>query len=87
MTTFDPTISPRIKPAWSAVLELLVDGEWHHRRDCIDVMLANSDLKLSTCSSVLRYVTGDGLLEQHGAWHGRGDDRRWLRLPPSGQSA
>lgn len=64
--TFDPTLGPRIAPAWQALTVLLANGQWHHRRDCVDAMLAGSNLALSTCSGLLRYGVRDGLLEQSG---------------------
>ena len=78
---FDPTIGVRIAPAWQAALDLLADHDWHHRRDVVDTMLAGSTIKASTCSNVLRNATIAGLIDQSGEWHGRGDDRRYLRLP------
>lgn len=83
--TFDPTRGVRLAPPWAALGRLLADGAWHHRRDCIDAMLASSDLAASTCSNLIRSGVDARLLEQHGAWHGRGDDRRHIRIPQEDQ--
>jgi hypothetical protein len=87
MTTFNPMIGERIRPAWIAALDLLADGDWHSRRECVDVMLAGSDLAVATCSNVLRNAARDGLLEQRGTWLGRGNDHRHLRLPATQEDA
>lgn len=79
MTTFDPTLGRRIAPAWHALDQLLADGDWHRWSDAIDTMLGASDLRVKTCTNLLRSAVRNGDLEQFGQWAGPGDDRRYIR--------
>lgn len=65
---FDPMKGPRLAPAWLAMEELLLDGEWHYRDDLVEVGLAGSDLQRKTVLFILSKLSvPDGPLERKGS--------------------
>ncbi len=66
--TFDPLKGPRLAVGWLAMVDLMEDGEWHHRDELVERGLAESDLQRSTLCNLLSSMSApDGPIERKGA--------------------
>lgn len=70
MTHFNPgtvwLVTPRTAPAWTAVLDLLNDTEWHDVGDLAQVMRDTADLADRTIKTHLRSASRRGWIQTRG---------------------
>lgn len=63
---WDPTIGPRLAPAWDALTAELADGQWHLRAEVIKEMLARSDIQHKTAQSLISQAITEGEVKRKG---------------------
>lgn len=78
---YNPQTMPRTQPAYFAILDELLDGQWHLVTDIETVALNASDLTPGSIDSLIRWGYRHGQGTRPWRKKGKGKDRLIQRIP------